>query len=136
MGSLAGCFPIVLAVTLAACATPAFSRDLLVVDLTRAPVPVMISQVKRGPRPGAARVANEFTDPTPATEPDTIFTYGQNYTLERSRFGASEQLLRRIGSDTGWVQIGEIVFSASDSSQLGGSGHTRRELSLQSAERQ
>lgn len=129
------CFPVVLAVTLSACATPAFSRDLLAVDLTRAPVPVMISRVKREPRPGAAPVANEFTNATPATRPDTIFTYGQNYTLERSRFGASEQLFRRISNDTGWVQIGETVFSASDTSQLGGGGEMRRELSLQSAGR-
>ncbi len=135
MASFARCFQGVLAVTLSACATPAFSRDLLVVDLTHAGVPVMISRVKREPRPGTSRVANELTDEAPATGPDTIFTFGENYMLERSRFGASEQLLRRIGNDTGWVQIGEIVFSASDSSQLGGSGEMRRELSLKSAGR-
>jgi hypothetical protein len=129
--ALAGrCFRVALAVTLAGCTPPAFPREFVSLDLTRAPVPMMMSRVKRAPPPGPPRFANEAPPPPPSLEPDTIFTYENGRMSVRSRFGASDQVLRRIRGGTGWAQVGELVFTARDEAWLSGGSETQRELQI------
>jgi hypothetical protein len=131
MSSLARGLPVVLLVASSGCATPRFDRTLLVVDLASAPVPVMMSRVRRAPPPGTAPVvANDVAVPTHSADPDTIYTFGEGYMSERSSSGASEKLLAGISAGTGWVQIGAVIFSATDRSTVS-SSEMHRELSLE-----